>query len=274
MARGDPLSLPDETSPVLTERRGATLLITLNRPAQRNALDLAMRDALAAAIVEARDDADVKSVVLAGAGGAFCAGGDLRGMGTERLPAFQNRLRIKRIHLWFHELVNLEKPVVAAIDGPAFGGGFNLALAADFILASPAARLCAVFARVGLVPDIGGLFLLPRIVGLQRAKEIIFSARVIEPDEALRLGILYAIHERERLLNEALTLASRFHSAPIEALGAAKTLLNQSFNLDQRALADFEGYAQALAFDTDYHREAVRRFIAKEPLAFSWDTEK
>lgn len=171
-------------APLLQARHGATLLLTLNRPAQRNALDIDMREALAAAVAEARDDETIKAVVLTGAGGAFCAGGDLKSLTSEARPPIADRERIRRLHRWFRELVNLEKPVIAAVPGPAFGAGFNLALAADFLLGTPGTRFCSVFARLGVVPDLGGMFLLPRIVGLQREKEIAFSGRGIGAEEA------------------------------------------------------------------------------------------
>src|SRR5205823_5074174 len=108
-----------------------------------------------------------------------------------RRSASANRQRTRDLHPWFRELVNLEKPVIAAVDGAAFGSGFNLALACDFILATPAARFCSAFARIGLVPDLGGLYLLPRIVGLQRAKQLVFAARELSAHEALQLGIVF-----------------------------------------------------------------------------------
>lgn len=258
---------------VLTERRGATLLVTLNRPERRNAFDLEMRQAIGAAVLAARDDAAVKALVLTGSGAAFCAGGDLAALSSQERPVFGDRERIRRLHPWFRELVHLEKPVIAAVRGPAFGAGFNLALAADFILAAPDARFCAVFGRIGLVPDLGGFFLLPRIVGLQRAKELVFSAREVGAEEALRLGIAYAVHPGARLLEEALALAARFHGASTEALGIAKSVLNRSFNLDYDTLAELEASAQALALRTDYHRDAVARFLEKKPLAFRWDSD-
>lgn len=259
---------------VLAEKRGATLLVTLNRPERRNALDLPLRQALAEAVFAARDDAEVKAVVMTGAGGAFCAGGDLAALSSQARPVFGDRERIRRLHPWFRELVHLERPVIAAVDGPAFGAGFNLALAADFILGTPRARFCAVFGRIGLVPDLGGFFLLPRIVGLQRAKELVFSAREVDADEALRLGILHSIHPADRLLDEALALAARFHGASTEALGIAKSVLNRSFNLDYDTLAELEASAQALALRTEYHRDAVARFLGKKPLAFKWPAGK
>jgi len=209
-------------------------------------------------------------VVIAGAGGAFCAGGDLQGL-TQRQPGTAaGRDRIRRLHRWFRELVNLEKPVIAAVDGAAFGAGFNLALAADFILCSPRARFSQVFGRVGLVPDLGGFFLLPRIVGLQRAKELVFSARQVDPAEALQLGIVYEIHPEETLLAAALALAERFHDAATPSIGMAKSILNQSFHLDQHALAELEAYAQAMALDSAYFAAAAKRFLEKTPPLFSW----
>ena len=260
-------------APVLLSRHDSTLLITLNRPERRNAFDLEMRKAIGEAVFTARDTEDVKAVVIAGSGGAFCAGGDLKSLSAEERPVSADRDRIRRLHPWFRELVNLEKPVIAAVDGPAFGAGFNLALACDFVIGTPSARFCAVFARIGLVPDLGGFYLLPRIVGLQRAKELVFTAREVGADEALRLGILYAIQPAETLLQEALALAARFHHASTEALGMAKNVLNRSFNLDQDTLAELESYAQALARHTDYHKDAVARFLAKKPLAFRWDKD-
>jgi 2-(1,2-epoxy-1,2-dihydrophenyl)acetyl-CoA isomerase len=255
---------------VLVEMHGATALITLNRPQRRNALDTEMRDGMRRAVEQVRDDAAVRAVVLYGAGGAFCAGGDLRAMAADKPPAAANRERIRALHLWFRDLVNLEKPVVAAVDGPAFGAGFNLALAADFILCSREASFCAAFAKVGLVPDLAGLYLLPRILGLQRAKEIVFSARTIDAAEAMRLGIAYAVRPAAGLVEDAIGLAARFHAASPEALAMAKAILNQSFHLDQHAMAELEAFAQAVCMDSAYHRTAIARFLAKEPLRFDW----
>ncbi|MCX7141836.1 MAG: enoyl-CoA hydratase/isomerase family protein [Proteobacteria bacterium] len=259
------------TSSVVLSRQDSTLIVTLNRPERRNAFDLEMRKSIADAVFVARDTDDVKVVVLTGAGGTFCAGGDLKSLGEKVRPVLACRDRIRKLHPWFREMVNLEKPVIAAVEGAAFGAGFNLALASDFVIASSDARFCAVFARIGLVPDLGGLYLLPRIVGLQRAKEIVFTAREVKAKEALALGIAYAVCPKGKALEEALALAARLADAPTQALGMAKNILNRSFNLDQDTLAELESYAQALAMHTEYHRDAVGRFLAKKPLAFNWD---
>lgn len=245
--------------------------LVLNRPEQRNALDLDMREEIEGAVRQLRTERNAKALVITGAGGAFCAGGDLRALSESRRPATINRERIRRLHVWFSELLDLEIPVVAVVDGPAFGAGFNLALAADFILATPQSQLCAVFVRIGLVPDLGGLQLLPRIVGLQRAKEIIFSGRLIGAEEARSLGIVHEIVPHGDPLAIGVAFAERFRNAPTEAIGMAKTILNQSFNLDRHALAELESYAQAVALETPYHHGAVADFLAKKPLSFVWE---
>ncbi|MGB3071591.1 MAG: enoyl-CoA hydratase/isomerase family protein [Ottowia sp.] len=242
-------------------------VVTLNRPQTRNALDMPMREELAVVAEHLRTADDVRAVVITGAGGSFCAGGDLNSMGEKRSGP-QSRKRVAELHSWFSKFANLELPLVAAVDGPAFGGGFNLCLAADFILATPGARFSQVFARVGLVPDLSGLYLLPRMVGLQRAKELIFSARTIDAAEAQELGIVYQIVPSEHLRDSAIELARRLAQASLPAFGLAKTILNRSFESDPRTMAEMEALAQAIAMGTDEHLDAVARFRAKQPLAF------
>ncbi len=246
-------------------------VLTMNRPDKRNALDGTMREEIADVLRRVRQDAAIKTLLLTGAGGAFCAGGDLAALEGARQDLQAARERIRALHVWLPELINLEKPVVAAVDGPAFGAGFMLALSADFVLASPRARFCAVFARIGLVPDLGAFWLLPRILGLQRAKELVMTARTVGVEEAKALGIVLEIHPQEVLQDRAMAFAARFRRAPVAVLGMAKHALNQSFNLDQRALGEMEAYAQAMAINSPYHREAVDRFLGKQPLEFDWD---
>jgi len=253
------------------EVRDGLAIVTLNRPEKRNALDMSMRDELAQVVMEVRSDSALYAMIITGAGGAFCAGGDIQGMAKGKREPFESRKRIQDIYTWLYELVSLELPVIAAVDGAAYGAGINIALAADFILASPRARFCEVFGRVGLIPDVGGLFLLPRIVGLQKAKELVFSARSIGPEEAKELGIVYSIHEQDALMDAAIALADRFRNASRQAIGLSKNIMNQSFNLDFRALGELEAFGQAVAHDTEYHEAAVKRFLDKEPTLFDWD---
>lgn len=261
-------------APVLTSVLEGIGTITMNRPESRNALSMDMRPALAAAIAQMRDDAQVHAVILTGAGGAFCSGGDIAAMQDATRTGLAFRKGMRELHQWFPDLVNLEKPVIAAVDGPAFGAGLSLALAADFVLATRRARFCAVFGRMGLVPDLGALHLLPRIVGRQRAKELVFTARTVGAEEAKQLGMVYDIVEDAAALNEAaLALARRFGQASTAAIGMAKTIMNQSFESDARTIAELESYAQAMCRSSGYHQDAVRRFNDKQPLRFDWDKE-
>ena len=260
------------TPPVLTAIADGIGTITLNRPEARNALSKDMRPALAAAVTQMRDDPQVYAVILTGAGGAFCSGGDISGMldSTRTGLVFRNNMR--ELHQWLPELVNMEKPVIAAVDGPAFGAGLSLALAADFVLATRRARFCAVFGRIGLVPDLGAMHMLPRIVGLQKAKELVFTARTVEAEEAKQLGMVFDIVDDGAALTVAAqALAKRFGDASTAAIGMAKTIMNQSFESDARTLAEMEAYAQSMCRGSPYHQEAIRRFKAKEPLRFDWD---
>ena len=211
-------------------------VLTFNRPQRRNAMDITMRNELRDLLPKIRANKSLCALVITGSGGHFCAGGDLKSISEEMRPIEASRERIALLHTWFPELTNLELPVVAAVDGPAYGAGFHFALAADFVLCSARARFCAVFGRIGLVPDLGGFFLLPRIVGLQRAKELIFTARSIGAEEAVELGIALEIHEPDALLDAAMRLAGRFRHACRDTIGMAKTILNQASHLDQRAL--------------------------------------
>jgi len=259
-------------SALTIERDGPTAVLVMNRPDQRNALDLAMREAFAAAVADVRDDPSVRAVVLTGAGGHFCAGGDIKTVAQSvegKRDIFEGRERIRKIHRWFDELVDLEKPVVAAVDGVAFGAGLSLALCADFVLASPRAKFCSVFTRLGYVPDMGAMYLLPRAIGLARAKDLVFSARVVDAVEALSIGLVQQVCEGD-VLQDALAFARRFHHAPTESLGIVKGVMNHAFESERRTVFAQEAMAQAMCRESDFHQEAVRRFLAKEAPAYQW----
>ena len=246
-------------------------IITFTRPEQRNPFSQEFKDDLLALMRQIQFDDSLGAVIMTGEGGYFSAGGDLKGMNAGPRRTDADRRRMYQLHDWFQALLNLEVPVIAAVDGPAYGGGFGLALGADFVLASDRARFCCVFSRIGLVPDVGCLFTLPRIVGLQKAKEIAYTARPIFADEAKALGIAMEVHPPETLMDEAMKLARRLTMASTPAIGATKRILNQSFNLDAHAMVEMEAAAQAIFFTTDYHKDAIRRFVEKEPLAFNWE---
>ncbi|WP_295374350.1 enoyl-CoA hydratase/isomerase family protein [uncultured Pseudacidovorax sp.] len=253
-------------------QHGGTAVLTMNRPKARNALDIELREAFARALPTLRDDPTIRAVVLTGAGEHFCAGGDIRtiGSGGSQGDIFEGRSRIVAMQRWFDELVDLEKPVIAAVDGVAFGAGLSLALAADFVLATPRATFCSVFARVGYVPDMAAMYLLPRAVGLARAKQLAFSAQVLGAAEAEALGLVHQVVEEGRVLDAAMALAQRFQHAPPGAIAIMKSVMNRAFESQRQDVYRQESLAQALCRESDYHKQAVRRFLAKEPAAYQW----
>jgi 2-(1,2-epoxy-1,2-dihydrophenyl)acetyl-CoA isomerase len=262
------------TEPLQVETVGSTAIVTLNRPKQRNALDMPLREALAEAVPKLRDDPRIRAVVLTGAGGHFCAGADVKLLAEVQQGArdvFEGRERVRRFRLWFDELIDLEKPVIAAVEGTAAGAGLSLALAADLIFAAPSARFCAVFARVGYVPDMAAMYLLPRAIGLAKAKEMVFSARTVGAEEAFGIGLVHAMHPATSLRAAALATAERFAAAPAGALGLAKQMMNRAFESDRRIVFEYEAMAQSLCRESAFHREAVARFVGKEPPLYDWD---
>jgi 2-(1,2-epoxy-1,2-dihydrophenyl)acetyl-CoA isomerase len=246
--------------------------LTLNRPGQRNAIDLQMREEIARCVESLERDRDVRALVITGAGGAFCAGGDLRGIGSAQLDGAGWRQRMKDAHAWVGALIALDRPVIAAVDGPAFGAGFSLALAADFVVASPRARFCLSFMKMSLVPDFGALYTLPRVVGVQRAKELMLSAREIAADEAQRLGIVGEVVDTGQLLARAQAIAASFTAASPLAVSLVKRALAAAPGASLETMLDFEADAQALCFGSADHKTAVARFLDRQPGGFRWPT--
>jgi 2-(1,2-epoxy-1,2-dihydrophenyl)acetyl-CoA isomerase len=258
-------------SELLLDVADGVATITMNRPQARNALDASMKDAFAEIVPRVAADEAIRAVVLTGAGGAFCAGGDLRGMAAVRPTMTLDgwRQRMREVQPWLIQLIELDKPLVAAVDGPAYGAGFGLALAADFVVATPRARFCLSFMKVGLGPDFGAVYTLPRVVGVQRAKELMLSAREVPADEALRLGLVLEVQPEDRLLARAQALARSFVDASPEAVRFIKQDVAVSLASSLPEMLAREADHQARCFDTAYQAEAVERFLAKQPARFN-----
>lgn len=242
--------------------------ITLSNPARKNALGETMRKELAEALELVRRDPQIGAVVLTGAAGAFCSGGDLSAISTAGQR--DGRASMRELQRTWNALAEFDKPVIAAVDGVAYGAGFSLALAADLVVASDRARFCLSFARIGLVPDLGALHVLPRVVGVQRARELIYSAREIDATEAHALGLVLEVHTVEQLMPRAQQLARAMSNCSPTAFSMTKQLLGQTYELDRKALLEGEANAQALCFSTDYVKEAAASFLRREPLRFQW----
>lgn len=250
--------------------------LRLNRPEARNALSPEMREDLDACLAEIqqRQGDGIQALVITGNGQAFCAGGDVKAMGDPaRRQPIARRTSMRDAHARLHTLLNLEVPVIAAVNGHAAGAGFSFALLADFIFASPSTRFANSFGRIGLIPDWACMYTLPRIVGIGRAKELIFTGRRFDAYEAKDMGIVHTIVDTdEALVAEATRFAARFRDASMHSIGLAKALLTQSFEHDLRSMLEFEAFGQGISYSNPYHDEAVGRFREKQPARFDWES--
>ncbi len=244
--------------------------ITLNRPEVRNAYSQAMRGEFLDALEQIHNDSSVRAVILTGAGGAFCAGGDIKGMDTAYGDPEAALRRMQGVRPLITKLTELSVPLIAAVDGSAFGAGFSFALTADFILATPQARFCMAFTRIGLIPDCGAFYLLPRVCGLQRAKDLFYSARVIDAEQAQSYDIVYEIVPQDGLMDRARALAHSFTKASPMAISLTKRALSGALSNDLPTMLEIEAAGQAIAMNSAYHQDAARRFKNKEPVLFDW----
>jgi len=249
----------DQTGPIAT--------ITLNRPEARNALDFAMRRELLAALDEIEANPAARVVVLTGAGGHFCAGGDVKTM-RRRLTAAEGKGRVELLNRAVLRLVNFPLPTIAMVEGYAVGAGSNLALCCDLIVASDRAKFGEVFNKIGLAVDGGGTWLLPRLVGLARAKELVFTGDIIDAAEALRIGLVNRVVHAADLAATTRALAEKIAAGPPLALRLDKQALNRAACTDLAAALETEAFSQALAVASDDHQEGVSAFFDKRPPKF------
>jgi enoyl-CoA hydratase/carnithine racemase len=243
--------------------------LVLNRPEVRNAIDDAMRGELIQALDRLAQDDAVRAVVITGAGKAFCAGGDVAGM-QERLKsppgevAFNGWKRQRRTHQSIAALHGMGKPTIAAVNGPAIGLGCDMALCCDFILASDAAVFAMSFIQRGLIPDGGGMYFLPRRIGLAKAKELIFTGRKVEAEEALSLGIADRVSPAASLLDDARTWAAELSRGSMAALALTKSILDKTFELSDDQVFALGREAQAICYTTTEHQQSVAAFLDKK----------
>ncbi len=249
--------------------------ITLDRPEAKNALSVQMRDDLVRAVRQARTDADVRALLITGTGDAFCAGMDLGASTVARAGSegFDTRstseaLRVG-VQAMIRELWELDKPTVAAVNGTAVGPGAHLALACDFVLVHEATRFVWSFARWGLVVDAGGAYLLPRLVGLSRAKAMVLLGEGATGEAAVRDGLAYKCVPIDDLDTTAHELAARLAAGPTRSLGLSKRLLNRSFETDLPVTLDLEGAYQSLATTSGDLAEGMASFREKRDPRFT-----
>lgn len=258
-------------TPVRIEHHGPVRAIVLDRPDRLNALDREMGEALSAAIGLVERDEAAKVVMLRGAGRAFCAGGDVAAM-ARGISAGESEATLREIAAAVHkvviELTRLPIPIVCAVQGPAFGAGFSLALACDFVIAASDARFCQAFARLGASPDSGSTYFLPRLVGRHVANQIVMLGEEVSAEEGSRLGFVNQVVEGSDLEEAAADLSRRLADGPARALELSKRLIQSGLHQSLERQLEDERYALGRSASTEDFAEGVGAFIAKRAARF------
>ena len=260
------------TTDLLENVKDGVAVLTLNRPERLNAMSRPMLDALLEALPRLAEDAAVGVIVLTGAGRGFCAGGDVKAMADgnelagqtmeEKAQALRSRMEASR---WLHEL---PKPTIAMMRGPAAGAGLSLAMACDMRIASDTVRLGTAFARVGYSGDFGGSYYLTQLVGTAKARELYFTADLLDAQQALGLGLVNRVVPDARLEEETMTLASRLARGPRVAYRYMKRNMNAAESASLKDMLDLEAWHHTRTGMTEDHREAARAFVEKREPQF------
>lgn len=256
---------------ILLEMRGAVGVITLDRPESLNALNTQVGQEFQAAVGEIRERGG-RGIILTGAGRAFCAGGDLREM--QRIAQREGKVEaffdepLRQLNDCILLIRKTPLPFIAAVNGAASGGGCNLALACDLVVAGESAKFNQAFIKIGLVPDCGGTFILPRLVGWKLATEMMMTGDVIVARRALDIGMINAVVPDDELMTQAMAMAERLAQAPTAAIGQIKELLEASATSDYGEQLELERNAQIQVGKTKDFREGVAAFLEKRQPKF------
>ena len=255
---------------VLHERDGAVATIALNRPKKLNAFDGAMHEELRDALADANGDDGVRCVLLRGEGRGFSAGADLAGIvesadGDPDLGAYLRDTYSRLVA----RMLAMDKPLVAALHGPVYGAGAGIALACDLRVAAEGAKFSIAFTKIGLMPDAGVTFLLPRVVGLGRAMRMSLLGDAVDAEEALRIGLVNKVVPDEELAEEAAALAGRLAGMPTAALAKTRQALHASFESDLATALEREAEGQTFCGYTADHKEGVKAFFEKREARFT-----
>jgi 2-(1,2-epoxy-1,2-dihydrophenyl)acetyl-CoA isomerase len=255
---------------VLYEKDGGVAKISLNRPEKLNAFDATMHEDLYSALEGAAGDEEIRCIVLRGEGRGFSAGADLAEVvreadGDPDLGAYLRNTYSRLVKL----MVSIEKPIVAALHGPVYGAGVGIALACDLRIAAESAKFSVAFIKIGLMPDAGVTFFLPRVIGLGRAMQMSMLGDVVDAEEAYRIGLVNALVSDEDLEGEAQKLAEHLAAMPTAALGTIKHALYSSFESDLESALEHEAEGQTFCGYTHDHKEGVAAFFEKRTPGFT-----
>jgi 2-(1,2-epoxy-1,2-dihydrophenyl)acetyl-CoA isomerase len=251
---------------ITVEKQGPVAIVTLNRPETKNAITQEMRGQLYGAFEDIAMDHDVRAVILTGAGGDFCSGMDVTGMGKGGVTGSMDRMyTLNRIA---KAIYSLKKPTIAAVPGVCVGVGFSYALACDIVLAGEQARFAAIFRNIALAPDGGLVWHLRQLLGVQKAQELVYSGRIVRADEAVAAGIAYEKVVQDSLMDRAMELAQSFASGPTIAMGMAKRQFELSWNTGFEQYLELEASIQPLMSRTEDHEEGLLAFREKRKPQF------
>ena len=256
---------------ILVERRGHVAIVTLNRPERMNSMGGTLVEDALDALQSFHTDRDVRAVIITGAGErAFCAGADMQNLQhrSDEATPMERRRYVQQAQKLTMAIRQLEKPVIAAVNGVAAGGGCDIALACDIRIASDKARFGEVFARIGLFPGTGGTYFLPPLVGIAKALELIWTGEVIDAYEAERLGLVSKVITADQLMAETLAFAERLSQGPPLAISIAKTAVYRGLDLDIHAAFEYAATAESITLTSDDHREGVTAFREKRAPHF------
>jgi 2-(1,2-epoxy-1,2-dihydrophenyl)acetyl-CoA isomerase len=253
---------------ILIEKKENVSIIKLNVPQKMNALEKKLRTDLKSALTEFRNDDESRSAILTGQGKAFSAGGSLEEL-KDGMTAVNGISLMADYGEIITMITSMEKPIIAAVNGIAIGAGLSLALACDIIISSSSAVFASVFSKVGLVPDMGALYFLPRVVGMHRAKELIFTSKMIKADEALQMGIVNQVVSPDELGDRAYDFALKLADGPTAAFGLGKNILSRSLESNLQDILQYETYAQSICFESQDHKEGVQAFYEKRTPLFT-----
>jgi len=254
---------------VLFEVRDSVAYVTLNRPQAGNALDLEMAKELMEASLRCERDRTVRAVLLRGAGNNFCLGGDVKVFAAQDHLESYLREITTYLHLAVSRFARLDAPVIAAVRGAAAGGGFSLAIACDLVVAADSATFLMAYTKIGMAPDGGSTYFLPRLVGLKRAMELTLTNRVLSAREACEWGLVTEAAPAEKLSQRAEELARTLAQGPTEAFGSAKRLLHTGWNQSLETQMELESRAIAEAGGTADGKEGIKAFVEKRKAKFT-----
>ncbi len=253
---------------ILFEKKESIAFITLNRPEKFNAFDRAMALMLQSLLDDCAADKNIRAIYLTGNGKAFCAGQDLGELVGENPPGFEIILS-EHYNPIITRIRNIEKPVICAVNGVAAGAGANIALCCDIVVATASASFIQAFSKIGLIPDSGGTFTLPRLVGFQKASALMMLGDKISATEAERMGMIYKVFADENFKTESIKIAETLAQMPTKAMAYTKLALNASLNNSLEAQLKTEDELQFLAAHTKDFNEGVQSFIEKRPPLFT-----